>query len=143
MQSRQLVNDRAQRNLLLLIDGKRSADVLLQSVKGISAADFDALQALGLIAAVEASVHPASQPLPAGVQSESNQEPLNYAEFTAVLTQLISSELGLRGFPLTLAVDKASTTEELAVVATKVIDQIRNRKGLSAAASASQKLYGQ
>ena len=143
MQSRQLVNDRAQRNLLLLIDGKRSADVLLQSVKGISAADFDALQALGLIAAAEASVRPASQPLPAGVQSESNQEPLNYAEFTAVLTQLISSELGLRGFPLTLAVDKASTTEELAVVATKVIDQIRNRKGLSAAASASQKLYGQ
>ena len=143
MQTRQLVNDRAQRNLLLLIDGKRSADVLLQSVKGISAADFDALQALGLITAAAAATQPASTPLPASLESGSQRAPLSYSEFTAALTQLISSELGLRGFPLTLAVDKASTTEELTVVATKVIDQIRERKGLSAAASASLKLYGQ
>ena len=143
MQSRQLVNDRAQRNLLLLIDGKRSADVLLQSVKGVSEADFDVLQALGLIATSDVGSQATSTPLPASTPAESTQVPLNYAEFTAALTQLISSELGLRGFLLTLAVDKASTTEELTVVATKVIDQIRERKGLSAAASASHKLYGQ
>jgi len=55
---------------------------------------------------------------------------------------LISSELGLRGFSLTLAVDRASSSEELTVVATKVINQIRERKGLTAAAKASQMLYG-
>ena len=151
IQTRRLVIDRAQRNLLLLIDGHRPDEGLLQNIKGTSATDFDALQALGLIepagtsavanlaansAANSAAGSAANAPL------EAQRAPLGYAEFTAALTQLISSELGLRGFTLTLAVDKASTTEELTEVATKVINQIRERKGLPAAARASQALYG-
>jgi hypothetical protein len=142
IQSRRLVNDRAQRNLLLLIDGKKTADSLLQNVKGVSAADFDSLQALGLIEPAAVSINPSATSAAASDPPASQRTPLGYAEFTAALTQLISSELGLRGLPLTLAVDKASTTEELSVVATKVINQIRDRKGLTAAAKASQVLYG-
>jgi hypothetical protein len=142
IQSRRLVNDRAQRNLLLLIDGHKAADGLLQNVKGVSAADFDSLQALGLIEPVAADTKVSSTPVPANDVPAAQRTPLSYAEFTTALTQLISSELGLRGFPLTLAVDKASTTEELSQVATKVISQIRDRKGLPAAAKASQILYG-
>ena len=67
---------------------------------------------------------------------------LDYSEFTAALTQLISGQLGLRGFTLTLAVDKASTIEELRDVAQRVIEQIRERKGESAAAEARKTLYG-
>jgi len=149
MQARRLVNDRAQRNLLLLIDGIKPDAGLLQNVKGITTADFEALQALGLIEPVSAA-KPSPTASPAStnavLETESAQAtgavPLGYAEFTTVLTQLISSELGLRGFSLTLAVDRASSSEELTVVATKVINQIRERKGLTAAAKASQMLYG-
>jgi hypothetical protein len=145
IQARRLVNDRAQRNLLLLIDGNKPDDGLLQHVKGTSAADFDSLQALGLIepatVGIKASADTATT-APASDMPTPQRAPLGYAEFTTALTQLISSELGLRGFPLTLAVDKASTTEELNLVATKVINQIRDRKGLPAAAKASQALYG-
>ena len=64
------------------------------------------------------------------------------AQFTAALTQLISANLGLRGFTLTLAVDKASTIEELREVAQRVIEQIRERKGEAVAAEARRTLYG-
>ena len=61
---------------------------------------------------------------------------------TAVLTKLISSQLGLRGSALTLAVDKASTIEERRDVAQRVIEQIRERKGESVAIEARKTLYG-
>jgi hypothetical protein len=143
IQARRLVNDRAQRNLLLLIDGRKPDDGLLENVKGVSAADFDSLQALGLIEPATVGIQATATTAAAANDRRAVQRaPLGYAEFTAALTQLISSELGLRGFPLTLAVDKASTTEELSQVASKVIEQIRDRKGLTAAAKASQVLYG-
>ena len=52
MQSRALVKERTQRNLLLLIDGVKTQELLLGSIAGVSKADFDALAALGLIAPV-------------------------------------------------------------------------------------------
>ena len=142
IQARRLVNDRAQRNLLLLIDGAKPDVGLLQNVKGVSAADFQHLQGLGLIEPAAVGIKPSAAASVINDEPAPQRAPLGYAEFTAALTKLISSELGLRGFPLTLAVDKASTTEELTQVATKVINQIRERKGLPAAAKASQALYG-
>jgi len=68
--------------------------------------------------------------------------PLDYAQFTATLTRLISGELGLRGFVLTLAVEKAGTIEELQAVAQRTVTQIRERKGDAAAAAARRALYG-
>ena len=50
--------------------------------------------------------------------------------------------LGLRGFTLTLAVEKAATIEELREVAQRVIEQIRERKGEAVAAEARKTLYG-
>jgi hypothetical protein len=67
---------------------------------------------------------------------------LDYSEFTAALTKLISAQLGLRGFTLTLAVDKASTIAELRDVAQRVIEQVRERKGDAAANEARKTLYG-
>ena len=68
--------------------------------------------------------------------------PLDYGEFTQALTQLISKELGLRGFVLTLAVEKAGTIEELQAVAQRTIAQIAERKGEAVAAAARRVLYG-
>lgn len=64
------------------------------------------------------------------------------AAFAATLTRLISSELGLRGFVLSLAVEKASTPDDLEAVAQRALEQIRERRGEAAFAAARQTLYG-
>jgi hypothetical protein len=151
MQSRALVKERARRNLLLLIDGVKSEEMLLANLAGITANDFQELRKLDLIAPATGAVtvgNPAratafdstrpqtTMPLPLENKS------LDYSEFTAALTKLISTHLGLRGFTLTLAVDKASTIEELREVAQRVLEQIRERKGEGVAAEARRTLYG-
>src|SRR5450432_3345200 len=148
MQTRALVKERARRNLLLLIDGAKSEEMLLANLAGISADDFQELRKLDLIApaagavtvnAARAATPESTRPtVPLPLETKA----LDYSEFTAALTQIISSQLGLRGFTLTLAVDKASTIEELRDVARRVIDQIRERKGDAAAAEVRRTLYG-
>ncbi|NKI94503.1 MULTISPECIES: hypothetical protein [unclassified Rhizobacter] len=152
MTARTRVKERAQRNLLLLIDGAKSEEMLLANVVGVTIEDFRALEALGLIAPVSgsgssrlhapAAAAPAAAPAAPGVGTPVDPGELDYAKFTATLTQMISSELGLRGFTLTLAVEKASTIEELRDVADRTIEQIRSRKGEPAAHKARRLLYG-
>ncbi len=148
IQTRLLVKERAQRNLLLLIDGNRSEQTLLTSVAGIAPDAFVMLQALGLIEVATASpAKTASTRIDAAkpavaIEPDEPAAPLDYAQFTTTLTQLISNELGLRGFTLTLAVDKASSIDELRAVADRALIQIRDRKGPAAADKASRALYG-
>ena len=157
IRSRALVRERAQRTLLLLIDGVRSDELLLSDLAGSSAADFLTLQTLGLITAAQrpsapdravpspAPPSPAVAPaadVDADAEADADAAPLDYAQFTAALTKLISSELGLRGFVLTLAVEKAGTADELQAVAQRALTQIRARKGDAVAAAARRALYG-
>ena len=96
IQARALVKERALRNLLLVIDGVKSDEMLLASLAGITAPDFDALQSLGLIEPVAAptagrSGAPASgRGAAVSAAPAAEAAPLDYAQFTAVLTQLIS-----------------------------------------------------
>ncbi len=148
MQARALVKERAQRNLLLVIDGIKSEDMLLAGLAGISAADFVALQSLGLIMPVappanaRAAGAPPARVAAAPAAAPAEAAPLDYGQFTAALTELISKELGLRGFVLTLAVEKAGTADELQAVAQRALTQIAERKGEAAAAAARRTLYG-
>jgi hypothetical protein len=158
MQARALVKERAQRNLLLVIDGIKTEEMLLANLAGITAADFIELQSLGLIAPVAppsrsaqgsrstaSSSSSSSSSSSAPAAAPASAEPgvaLDYPQFTAALTQIISKELGLRGFTLTLAVEKAGTIEELRAVADRTIEQLRERKGEAAAAAARRTLYG-
>ena len=157
MQARVLVKERARRNLLLVIDGVKSEEMLLANLAGIDAEDFRALQAMGLIApAAGAGTAPAAAPAPAAsakaavppapsiaaLPPAALGSPLDYSSFTAALTQLISTHLGLRGFVLTLAVEKAGTIEDLQAVAQRTLDQIRDRRGEAVATAARQTLYG-
>jgi hypothetical protein len=154
IQARALVKERARRNLLLLIDGVKSEEMLLGSLAGIGAEDFKALAALKLIEplsgrarATDSGPVSRSAPLPTApaAPAPAARGPaaaFDYATFTSTLTQLISSQLGLRGFALTLAVEKASTNEELQAVAQRTLDAIRDRKGEAAATAARQALYG-
>lgn len=162
MQARALVKERAQRNLLLVIDGVKSEEMLLANLAGITQTDFQSLRSLGLIAVLPPSSSrgsaltqppsprpgvtnpqaPASAASPAPAPAPAQDAPLDYGAFTATLTQMISKELGLRGFVLTLAVEKAGTIEELQAVAQRTIAQIGERKGEAAAADARRALYG-
>jgi hypothetical protein len=154
MQTRALVKERGQRNLLLLIDGIKTEEMLLAHVTGLKPEDFKFLESLNLIAPVPGSSGRSSSSSASSAgdkaaaeaapvaPAESEDHLLDYPQFTAALTQLISSELGLRGFTLTLAVEKAGTIEELREVANRVLDQIRDRKGLPAADKARRTLFG-
>jgi len=158
MQAKALIKERAQRNLLLLIDGHKSEEMLLANVMGITADDFSTLEAMGLIEPivnVSARPNPArsvpgqapapAAPVPAAApasESATASEPLDYAHFTQTLTQLISKELGLRGFTLTLAVEKAGTIQELMDVAHRTLEQVRERKGEAVAAAARRAILG-
>jgi hypothetical protein len=138
IQARALVKERAQRNLLLVIDGVKTDETLLASLAGITIDDFAALQSLGLIAPVGAPATGGSAAAPAAEPAAA----LDHGQFTAALTQMISKELGLRAFVLTLAVEKAGTIEELQAVAERTLAQIAERKGEAAAAAARRTLYG-
>lgn len=144
MQGRTLVKERAQRNLLLLIDGVKTEEMLLANVAGVKPEDFQFLESLNLITPVAGSSSRSSaEKAPVFAETEpADVDLLDYPKFTAALTQLISSELGLRGFTLTLAVEKASSIEELRDVANRALDQIRDRKGLPAAEKARRTLFG-
>ncbi len=144
VQARALVKERAQRNLLLLIDGVKSEEMLLANVAGLKPEDFTWLASLNLITPVAgSSSRSGAEKAPAFAETEpADGGFLDYPKFTTTLTQLISSELGLRGFTLTLAVEKASSIEELRSVADRVLDQIRDRKGLPAAEKARRTLFG-
>lgn len=146
MQSKALIKERVQRNLLLLIDGQKSEEMLLANLTGVTQDDFTTLQMLGLIEPVagKAGTRPAApaQAPAAAPAAPAEAKELDYSTFTAALTQLISKELGLRGFTLTLAVDKASTIQELMDVAERAISQIRERKGDPAAEAARKSLFG-
>jgi hypothetical protein len=150
VQARALVKERLQRNLLLLIDGIKTEEMLLANVAGLKPDDFKFLESLDLITPTSGSSsrstaaagddrgNAATQPMTLPPEDTV----MDYAHVTATLTQLISSELGLRGFTLTLAVEKAGTIEELRAVAERVLEQIRDRKGLPAADKARRALFG-
>lgn len=150
VQARALVKERLQRNLLLLIDGIKTEEMLLANVAGLKPDDFKFLESLNLITPASGSSS-RSASASAEDRGNANTQPMtlppedtvmDYAHFTSTLTQLISSELGLRGFTLTLAVEKAGTIEELRAVAERVLEQIRDRKGLPAADKARRALFG-
>ena len=137
------MKERAQRNLLLIIDGKTPAETLLARLAGITTADFSELESLGLIAPV---VAPARPPARAPARA-----PADAAGFEAVdidvsgqtvevlrgaISLLISKELGMRGFGMSMVLDGAMTIEDLKEVASQVIKKIGERKGRAAAVAA-------
>ena len=171
IKARSQVTGRAQRTLLLLVDGLRGDAELLASVAGTTPEDFAALAALGLIApALPAGIHalPASTATATTAPADSvwqatlsgsasaaeaattgpsagtsTDQPGRYTDLSRALTEMIASQLGFRGFVLTMAVEKAATFHELRVVAERVITAIGDRKGPAQARAAHRTLFGE
>ena len=159
IKARSQVTGRARRTLLLLVDGMRGDAELLASVAGITPDDFTELAALGLIApALPAGIQalPAATAAPADSVWQttvsgpvsvsgavSGDSPSRYADLSRALTEMIASQLGFRGFVLTMAVEKAATFPELRAVAERVITAIGDRKGPVQARAAHRTLFGE
>ena len=141
-----VIIDRMHRTALLSVDGRTAQAALVASlttsVQGISVAVFQRLFERGLIAPV--AVLAARQPVPRrverrGIHRLSSSPSLSYSELSAELTRFISRELGIRGLTLMLALERASTVEELQEVRQIAITRAR-RKGQSRVAAASPQL---
>ena len=148
MQQRALVKERAQRNLLLLIDGKNTQEKLLAGLAGISAQDFQTLETLGLIvqvgpspAATPAAAASGATPGPA-VDVDIGAASIDFATFRGLLGKLISKELGMRGIGMSMVLEEAMTLDDLRDVARRTLKQIGDRKGIAAAAEARKFLFG-
>ena len=150
IQARALVKDRAQRNLLLVIDGKTTDETLLARLAGINPSDFANLAGLGLIAPVSPPAPPpAPGPAPrvaAPAAKSSSQradvDGFDYATLRGAIGRMISKELGMRGFTLLMVLEEANTIEDLKEVAQRLLKTIAERKGIAAADEASRALFG-
>ncbi len=139
------ISDQTQRSALRAVDGRTSQAALitslLSSVPGISDECFEALFARGLIAPVVALAASRSAPAKTaraaptaiggverrGAQRLSSSPMLAYGELSAELTRFISSELGVRGLTLMLALERAATVGELQKVRQAAITRARHK----------------
>lgn len=149
IQARALVKERAQRNLLLLIDGKATSEKLLAGVAGISAADFATLQSLGLITVLSAPPPPPPPPPPRpsapaafSGKVDIDVSGLDYATLRGAIGRMISKELGMRGLAMSMILEESLTVDDLKGVAERLLKMIADRKGAAVAAEAQRTLFG-
>lgn len=119
-----------QRSALILCDGKRTLGELLAATAaaGVSREDVDKLIELGLVADTApnetAAELAAVQAEAAAVEQHKHRTPQErYAEAYPIACKLTSG-LGLRGFRLNLAVEGATTYEQLLEVAPKIREAV-------------------
>ncbi len=158
MKVRQLVNARATRNLLLVIDASKSARQWLGLVQGSTEADVQQLLQLGMIQAVghapaahpagaeagstfapafgAAPAAPAPAPAPASAPAAAAATPagdvpqLDYEQLYAYLTRHAKQYLGLmKGYKVVLEVERCSGLPELQDYARRFVEMVREAQG--------------
>jgi hypothetical protein len=116
-----------QRSAFILFDGRKSIDEVLKATAGmgVTRADIDHLLEQGLLADIRQP-----EPIEAGSAAQAQQEGATaptaqerYAQAYPLAIKLTSA-LGLRGFRLNLAVEAASSYEDLLAVAPKIREAV-------------------
>lgn len=109
-----------QRAVFILIDGKRSLDDVLQSTAaaGVTREDVDRLFELGLVADSSPAIE-----LAAAAPADDRSPQQRYAEAYPIATKLTAS-LGLRGVRLNLAVEGATSFEDLLALSPRIRDAV-------------------
>jgi len=131
----------AAQNVLMILDGVKTEQMLLANLAGVTRADFRALIQLGLIEPVEPGLTTwASRD--ASAQASTGAAPIARLDvgFLEVLAAVIKTHLGLAGFRLLTACENASTTAELHDLARMAIALIAQRKGPEASQDARLRL---
>lgn len=116
-----------QRAVFILIDGKRSLDDVLQSTAaaGVTREDVDRLFELGLVADSSPAIELAAAAPAAAADPRTPQQ--RYAEAYPIATKLTAG-LGLRGVRLNLAVEGATSYEDLLALSPKIRDAVGAEK---------------
>lgn len=142
------------RTLLVLVDGKHSADDLLNKVAGIGLTQASMTELLenGFIQPVTVAPPPpppeTTPPMEtvsvavSEIQTESAL-PDGQNQFQAIYhfyTQTIKSMIGLRGYALQLKVEKAGSIEDFRTLRQPYLDAVLKAKGDEAARSLRQRL---
>ena len=132
----------AAQNVLMILDGVKTEQMLLTNLAGVTREDFRTLIQLGLIEPVEPDLTPSTS-RGAGAQATATgatPETRRDTRFAEVLSGVINTHLGLGGFRLLSACEKASTTAELHELARMAIALIDQRKGREASQDARSRL---
>jgi hypothetical protein len=134
----QVVKDRSvaltprQRSTLILVDGKRTFEQLLAATApaGVTREDVNKLFELGLVsdAVSRQAVTAAAAAAAAAAQHRLHRSPQErYAEAYPIATR-ITAALGLRGVRLNLAVEAATSLEQLLEVAPRIREVVGAEK---------------
>ena len=115
-----------QRSAFILFDGRRSTSDVLQACKGIVAADIDVLLVQGLLAPASSGAR-SSAGVPSSATTPSRNPQQRYKDAYPVAMRLAGS-LGLRGFRLNLAIEGATSFEQLASLAPRIRDAVGAEK---------------
>ena len=129
-------------NLLMILDGVKTEEMLLRNLVGVTREDFRSLVRLGLIEPADV-IAASSSTVGATKQATSTSGPAVAGldkRFAAVLANVIKTHLGLGGFRLLNACENAVTTAELHEAARMAIELIQQRKGAAAAGDARLQL---
>ena len=110
-----------QRAALIVIDGKRTIVEVLKS-SGVDTADVERLFELGLVVDTSVTAGP-----PAAAPADDRTPQQRYAAAYPIATRLTAS-LGLRGVRLNLAVEAATSYEDLLAVAPRIRDAVGPEK---------------
>lgn len=122
IKSRALPLSRSVRNLLLMLDGTRTAREWLSMVQGATEADADYLLAHGLI--------DVSRVAPIALPSAPSLSPLSYAELYSYLTRHAKQYLGLmKGYRLVLEVESCTDHEALRELAARFVMDVETAQG--------------
>jgi len=126
-----------QRSAFILFDGKRTLQQVLDATAamGITEADVQLMVDAGLLAHANPSLHTASPrvavppqvapaPKGSGSGSGSNRTPGERYQEAYVIAAELTAGLGLRGFRLHLAVERATGYEPLAELAPKIREAV-------------------
>lgn len=112
-----------QRAALILVDGHRSVDNILQSTDA-AAEDIAHLQSLQLVHVAGSQQTPAANEAVAAPQPPTRRAAQERYAAAYPIAARLTSELGLRGFRLNLAVEAAKGYEDLAALAPKILEAV-------------------
>ncbi|GIZ51233.1 hypothetical protein [Noviherbaspirillum aridicola] len=134
------------RPLLVMIDGKKAANELLDKVAGLGLG-ADSLAELADGGYIHAIAQPEPAPPPAAPAPAAEPAPAETAapdnRFMAVYqfyNETIKSMIGLRGYALQLKVEKASSLDELRQLRQPYLDAVQKAKGNETARSLRDRL---
>lgn len=153
IRARALPLSRAARNLLLVLDGSKTAGEWLRLVAGATEADLGMLREHGLIAPLGAggpppavvgspAASPAAAPAPAPSAPPAGGSPLlDRAALYTYLSGEATKLLGpFKGYAFALEVERADSLAALQALALQLVERVQKAKGEDAAAAVREAL---